>query len=94
MKLYITLLILLITGCSLKSPVGKIHQPETVNPTRLTFEEIDINSDGNISEHEFKVKNANVNTSAPWVGIVSIVGCVFILTVGLAMIYRSKQHNL
>ena len=78
----------------MKRPVGDVYQPKTVNPEQLQFDDLDINQDGNISEREFKIKNANVNTSAPWIGMVSIVGCVFVLTVGLAALYRSKQHNL
>ena len=84
------LILLLITGCSLTRPAGKVDQLNIVNPEQLQFNDLDLNQDGNITEHEFKVKNVNVNTTAPWVGIISIVSCVFVLTVGLALIYRVK----
>ena len=54
-------ILLLITGCSLKRPVGDVYQPKTVNPEQLQFDDLDINQDGNISEREFKIKNAKFN---------------------------------
>lgn len=84
------ILLLLVASCSINRDAHHVKQSTIANAEQLHFKDLDLNSDGNISEHEFKVKNVNVNTTAPWIGIVSIVSCVFVLTVGLALIYRVK----
>jgi hypothetical protein len=84
------IILLLLASCSINRDARNVKQSSTVNAEQLQFNDLDLNQDGNISEHEFKVKNVNVNTTAPWIGIVSIVCCVFVLTVGLALIYRVK----
>lgn len=84
------IILLLLASCSINRDARNVKQSSTVNAEQLQFNDLDLNQDGNISEHEFKVKNVNVNTTAPWIGIVSIVSCVFVLTVGLALIYRVK----
>ena len=88
------IILLLLTGCSLKRSVGPVQQSHTQNPPQIQFTDLDVNQDGNISKQEFEVQNVNVNTTAPWIGLLIIVSCVFVLTVGLAALYRSKQHNL
>lgn len=88
------IILLLVASCSINKESRLVKQSTIANAEQLHFKDLDLNSDGNISEHEFKVKNVNVNTTAPWIGMISIVSCVFVLTVGLALIYRSKQHNL
>lgn len=84
------ILLLLVASCSINRDAPHVKQSSIANAEQLHFKDLDLNSDGNISEHEFKVKNVNVNTTAPWIGIVSIVSCVFVLTVGLALIYRVR----